>query len=455
MEKLACFKAYDVRGKLGEELNDDIAYRIGRAYGEFLKPKTIVLGSDVRLTSESLKLSLAKGLQDAGTDVIDIGMTGTEEIYFATSHLQADGGVEVTASHNPIDYNGMKLVREGSRPISGDTGLRAIQELAENNQFSAPVATRGSYVRQDVLGAYVTHILSYVDAKNFKPLKLVINSGNGAAGHVIDAIEAQLKAQDVPLEFIKVHHQPDGTFPNGIPNPLLPECRADTANAVREHGADMGIAFDGDFDRCFLFDEKGDFIEGYYIVGLLAEAFLQKQPGAKIIHDPRLSWNTIDVVTAAGGVPVMSKTGHAFIKERMRSEDAIYGGEMSAHHYFRDFAYCDSGMIPWLLVAELVSVKGQTLGQLVEDRIAAYPSSGEINIKLTQPTVSIESVKQYYLEQAGEVDYTDGISMEFSDWRFNLRSSNTEPVVRLNVESRADVALMKEKTDEILSILSR
>ncbi|CAI1537154.1 phosphomannomutase CpsG [Serratia proteamaculans] len=455
MERLTCFKAYDVRGKLGEELNDDIAYRIGRAYGEFLKPKTVVLGSDVRLTSESLKLSLAKGLQDAGTDVIDIGMTGTEEIYFATSHLKADGGIEVTASHNPIDYNGMKLVREGSRPISGDTGLRAIQELAENNQFPELAATRGSYVRQDVLGEYVTHILSYIDATNFKPLKLVINSGNGAAGHVIDAIEAQFKAQGVPLEFIKVHHQPDGTFPNGIPNPLLPECRADTANAVREHGADMGIAFDGDFDRCFLFDEKGDFIEGYYIVGLLAEAFLQKQPGAKIIHDPRLSWNTIDVVSAAGGVPVMSKTGHAFIKERMRSEDAIYGGEMSAHHYFRDFAYCDSGMIPWLLVAELVSVKGQTLGQLVEDRIAAYPSSGEINIKLAQPAVSIESVKQYYLEQVGEVDYTDGISMEFTDWRFNLRSSNTEPVVRLNVESRADVALMKEKTDEILSILSR
>lgn len=455
MEKLTCFKAYDVRGKLGEELNDDIAYRIGRAYGEFLKPKTIVLGSDVRLTSESLKLSLAKGLQDAGTDVIDIGMTGTEEVYFATSHLKADGGVEVTASHNPIDYNGMKLVREGSRPISGDTGLRAIQELAETNQFPVPTATRGSYVRQDVLADYVQHVLSYVNTENFKPLKLVINSGNGAAGHAIDAIEASLKALNVPLEFIKVHHQPDGTFPNGIPNPLLPECRADTANAVREQGADMGIAFDGDFDRCFLFDEKGDFIEGYYIVGLLAEAFLQKQPGAKIIHDPRLSWNTIDVVNEAGGVPVMSKTGHAFIKERMRSEDAIYGGEMSAHHYFRDFAYCDSGMIPWLLVAELVCVKGQTLGQLVQDRIAAYPSSGEINIKLSQPAASIESVKQHYLAQAGEVDYTDGISMEFADWRFNLRSSNTEPVVRLNVESRADVALMQEKTNEILAMLSR
>lgn len=454
MEKLTCFKAYDVRGKLGEELNEDIAYRIGRAYGEFLKPKTIVLGSDVRLTSEGLKLALAKGLQDAGTDVIDIGMTGTEEIYFATSHLKADGGIEVTASHNPINYNGMKLVREGSRPISGDTGLRAIQELTEMNQFPAPLAERGRYVQQDVLAEYVQHVLSYVNTANFKPLKLVINSGNGAAGHVIDAIEAQLKAHKVPLEFVKVHHQPDGTFPNGIPNPLLPECRADTANAVREHCADMGIAFDGDFDRCFLFDENGEFIEGYYIVGLLAEAFLQKQPGAKIIHDPRLSWNTVDVVTQAGGLPVMSKTGHAFIKERMREEDAIYGGEMSAHHYFRDFAYCDSGMIPWLLVAELVCVKEQTIGQLVKDRIAAYPSSGEINVKLAEPTISIDKVKQHYLELGGEVDYTDGISIEFPEWRFNLRSSNTEPVVRLNVESRSDVTLMREKTAEILAMLA-
>jgi phosphomannomutase len=453
MKKLTCFKAYDIRGQLGEELNEDIAYRIGRAYGEFLKPQTIVLGSDVRLTSESLKLALAKGLQDAGTDVIDIGMTGTEEIYFATSHLKADGGIEVTASHNPIDYNGMKLVREGSRPISGDTGLRAIQELAEANQFPAPLAARGHYVQKDVLEDYVHHVLSYINTANFKPLKLVINSGNGAAGHVIDAIEAQMKAYNVPLEFIKVHHQPDGTFPNGIPNPLLPECRAETANAVREHCADMGIAFDGDFDRCFLFDEHGEFIEGYYIVGLLAEAFLQKQPGAKIIHDPRLSWNTVDVVTQAGGEPVMSKTGHAFIKERMRAEDAIYGGEMSAHHYFRDFAYCDSGMIPWLLVAELVCVKGQTIGQLVKDRIAAYPSSGEINVKLAEPTVSIDKVKQHYLDLAGEVDYTDGISIEFPEWRFNLRTSNTEPVVRLNVESRADVALMHQKTAEILVML--
>ncbi|MFP1725500.1 phosphomannomutase CpsG [Lonsdalea quercina] len=454
MDQLTCFKAYDIRGQLGEELNEDIAYRIGRAYGEYLKPKTIVLGSDVRLTSESLKLALAKGLQDAGTDVIDIGLSGTEEIYFATSHLKTDGGIEVTASHNPINYNGMKLVRENSRPISGDTGLREVQRIAESNAFSNDGRARGGYRKENTLPDYVEHILSYINLDNLTPLKLVVNSGNGAAGHVIDAIEAIFKQKSVPVEFIKVHHQPDGHFPNGIPNPLLPECRADTANAVRETGADMGIAFDGDFDRCFLFDNQGNFIEGYYIVGLLAEAFLQKNPGSKIIHDPRLSWNTEDIVTTSGGQPVMSKTGHAFIKERMRSEDAIYGGEMSAHHYFRDFFYCDSGMIPWLLVAELICVKQQPLAEMVRSRIEAYPSSGEINVTLQQPAASINKVKTHYAAKAASIDETDGISMSFGAWRFNLRSSNTEPVVRLNVESKNDIALMQQKTDEILALLS-
>lgn len=454
-DTLKCFKAYDIRGKLGEELNEEIAYRIGRAYGEYLKPKQMVLGGDVRLTSEGLKLSLAKGLQDAGTDVLDIGLAGTEEIYFATSYLNVDGGIEVTASHNPLDYNGMKLVREQSKPISGDTGLRDIQKLAEANDFSAVDETqRGSYKQVSVLEAYIEKLLSYVDLKNFnRSLKLVINSGNGAAGHVIDAIESRFKDAGVSVEFIKVHHVADGNFPNGIPNPLLPECRQDTTDAVIAHQADMGIAFDGDFDRCFLFDNEGNFIEGYYIVGLLAAAFLEKNPGARIIHDPRLSWNTVDIVEQAGGIPVMSKTGHAFIKERMRQEDAVYGGEMSAHHYFRDFAYCDSGMIPWLLVAELLCVKNKTLSQLVGDRMDAYPASGEINSSLPDPAKAIARVLNQYQESALNVDYTDGISLEFADWRFNLRSSNTEPVVRLNVESRANEVLMSEKTKEILDIL--
>ncbi|HCU0003052.1 phosphomannomutase CpsG [Citrobacter braakii] len=456
MSKLTCFKAYDIRGKLGEELNEDIAYRIGRAYGEFLKPKTIVLGGDVRLTSESLKLALADGLMDAGTDVLDIGLSGTEEIYFATFHLGVDGGIEVTASHNPMDYNGMKLVRENAKPISGDTGLRDVQRLAEENNF-APVEQekRGSYKQISILDEYVDHLMGYIDFANFaRPMKLVVNSGNGAAGHVIDAIEKRFAAANTPVTFIKVHHQPDGTFPNGIPNPLLPECRQDTSDAVKQHNADLGIAFDGDFDRCFLFDGEGQFIEGYYIVGLLAEAFLQKEPGAKIIHDPRLTWNTIDIVTKAGGIPVMSKTGHAFIKERMRKEDAIYGGEMSAHHYFRDFAYCDSGMIPWLLVSEMLCVKNLSLTDLVKQRMQAFPASGEINSKLENANTIIQRICDIYKPEARNIDNTDGISIEYDDWRFNLRSSNTEPVVRLNVESKDNVALMQMKTDEILALMA-
>ncbi|MFP1825592.1 phosphomannomutase CpsG [Lonsdalea quercina] len=447
MSALTCFKAYDIRGELGPELNEDIAYRIGRAYGEFLKPKTIAVGGDVRLTSETLKQALARGLRDAGTDVLDIGMSGTEEIYFATFHLGIDGGIEVTASHNPMNYNGMKLVRENAKPISGDTGLRDVQRLAEENNFR-PVdeSKRGSYKQISMLKEYVDHLMGYVNLSNFKrPMKLVINSGNGAAGHVIDEIEKRFQQAGAPVEFIKVHHEADGTFPNGIPNPLLPECRKDTADAVREYGADMGIAFDGDFDRCFLFDEHAEFIEGYYIVGLLAEAFLQKQPGAKIIHDPRLTWNTIDVVNNAGGVPVMSKTGHAFIKERMRKEDAIYGGEMSAHHYFRDFAYCDSGMIPWLLVAELVAVKGMTLGELVSQRIKAFPCSGEINYKVSDSSAILARIESEFAAEAQSIEFIDGLSMNMSNWRLNVRTSNTEPLLRLNIESCDAPDLVWEK----------
>ncbi|MGC1017636.1 phosphomannomutase CpsG [Pantoea agglomerans] len=446
MAALTCFKAYDIRGELGTELNEDIAYRIGRAYGEFIRPKTIVVGGDVRLTSESLKLALANGLRDAGTDVLDIGMSGTEEIYFATFHLGIDGGIEVTASHNPMNYNGMKLVREGARPVSGDTGLRDVQRLAEANDF-APVeeSKRGSYKQISVLDAYVDHLMGYIDLSNFtKPMKLVINSGNGAAGHIIDEIENRFKQANAPVTFIKVHHEADGNFPNGIPNPLLPECRKDTSDAVREHQADMGIAFDGDFDRCFLFDENAEFIEGYYIVGLLAEAFLKKEPGAKIIHDPRLTWNTIDVVTKAGGIPVMSKTGHAFIKERMREEDAVYGGEMSAHHYFRDFAYCDSGMIPWLLVAELLAVKGETLSGLVSERMKAFPCSGEINFKVVDAKLILNKIETKYSEKSIAVNKIDGLSIEHEMWRINVRTSNTEPLLRLNVETRADSQLMSQ-----------
>lgn len=446
---LTCFKAYDIRGKLGVELNVDIVYRIGRAYAAFLKPKSVVVGGDVRLTSNELKHAFTNGLRDEGTDVIDIGMCGTEEIYFATSYLKTDGGCVVTASHNPIDYNGLKMVRAGSQPISGDTGLNDIKRLAEENKF-APVdpAKRGSYTEQSTLDAYVQHLLSYIDIAKLKPLKLVVNAGNGAAGHVIDAIEKYL-----PFEFIKIHHEPDGTFPNGIPNPLLHENQPVTSQAVLAHGADMGIAWDGDFDRCFLFDELGQFTEGYYIVGLLAESFLIKNPGAKIIHDPRLVWNTQDIVRASEGIPVQSKTGHAFIKERMRLEDAVYGGEMSAHHYFRDFFYCDSGMIPWLLVAELLCSKNEPLSSMLADRIAKFPSPGEINSHVADAKSAIDRVFNLYSPTAKNIDRTDGISLEFDDWRFNLRMSNTEPVVRLNVETRGDKTLVDKKTKEILALL--
>lgn len=454
MKSLTCFKAYDVRGKLGDELDESIAYRIGRAYAQHLGAQRVVVGGDVRKTSETLKQALANGLMDSGADVIDIGMVGTEEIYFAAFHLDVDGGIEVTASHNPMDYNGMKFVARGAVPISGDSGLRAIQQLAEAEKFS-PAVRKGVLTRQTILQPYADHLLGYIEPARLKPLKLVVNAGNGAAGHVIDAIEEKFTATGVPFELIKVHHQPDSNFPNGIPNPLLPENRAATSDAVRAHGADMGIAWDGDFDRCFLFDERGEFIEGYYFVGLLAEAFLKKHPGEKIIHDPRLTWNTIDVVLQAGGQPIQSKTGHAFIKERMRAENAIYGGEMSAHHYFRDFAYCDSGMIPWLLVAELICTTGKPLSSLVAERVVAYPCSGEINYRVVDAQTSIQKVQNHFSPSCIKQDETDGLSMEFPDWRFNLRTSNTEPLLRLNVEARGDVTKVEEQVLMIQALIKR
>ena len=448
VQELSCFKAYDVRGRIPDQLNEDIAYRIGRAFAEVIKPKKVVVGHDIRLSSEAIKAAVSNGLRDAGVDVYDIGLCGTEEIYFATSHAEMDGGIAVTASHNPKDYNGMKFVREESKPISGDTGLLDIKALAEKNEFSAPAAVRGQLQSLDTSAAYVEHLLSYVDVSALKPLKIVVNAGNGGAGRVVDLLEPHL-----PFEFIRVHHEADGSFPNGVPNPLLVENRQPTIDAIKAHGADLGIAWDGDFDRCFFFDERGEFIEGYYVVGLLAETFLLNAPGEKVVHDPRLTWNTVDIVQARGGEAVQSKTGHAFIKERMRKENAVYGGEMSAHHYFRDFAYCDSGMIPWLLVTQLMSVRSAALSSLVEERVAKFPCSGEINREVDDARASIAAIEAKYAEQASSVDYTDGLSMDFDGWRFNVRMSNTEPVVRLNVESEADMALMKQKTEELLTQL--
>lgn len=447
MTELTCFKAYDVRGRVPDQLNEDIARRIGRAYADTIKPSRVVVGQDIRLSSEAIKAALVSGLVEQGVEVYDIGLCGTEEIYFATSHAQMDGGIVVTASHNPKDYNGMKFVREGSRPISGDTGLFDIKRLAQQNNFE-PAKTSGSVHSLDTSSAYVEHLLSYVNVGALKPLKIVVDAGNGGAGRVVDLLEPHL-----PFEFIKIHHEPDGNFPNGVPNPLLPENREAAIAAVKQHGADLAIGWDGDFDRCFFFDETGAFIEGYYIVGLLAEAFLQRYPGSKVVHDPRLVWNTIDIVEAADGEAVQSKTGHAFIKERMRLEDAIYGGEMSAHHYFRDFAYCDSGMIPWLLVTGLMAQKKLPLSALVAQRQAAFPCSGEINRTIESPEQVLALVEAAYSDDALSIEHVDGLSMSFANWRFNLRMSNTEPVVRLNVESRADEALMNTKTAELLAFM--
>lgn len=441
------FKAYDIRGRVPEQLNEDLAMRIGRAFAAHLQPRQVVVGRDIRASSAALCQALSDGLRAGGAEVLDLGLCGTEEVYFATFSEGLCGGIMVTASHNPADYNGMKLVREQARPISGDSGLHILRDLALQGDFPASAKT-GGYRTLDVRDNYIDHLLGYIDRSDLKPLKVVVNSGNGCAGPVVDRLAALL-----PFEFVRVHHEPDGSFPNGIPNPLLPENRGATRDAVLAHGADLGIAWDGDFDRCFLFDEQGRFIEGYYIVGLLAEALLARHPGSRIIHDPRLTWNTIEKVQDGGGIPIQSKTGHAFIKERMRAEDAVYGGEMSAHHYFRDFAYCDSGMIPWLLVAQLMCQSNQPLSALVDGCMQQYPASGEINRRLSDPAAAIAAVRQRYLGESLAEDHTDGLSLEFADWRLNLRSSNTEPVLRLNVESRGDQVLMETKTAEILEII--
>jgi len=447
MKQINCFKAYDVRGRVPEDLDEDIAYRIGRAYAEFIQPRKVAVGRDIRLSSPSISAALTSGLTDSGVDVMDIGLCGTELVYFATFDRGLDGGIMVTASHNPPNYNGLKMVKTGSRPISADTGLVDIRSIAEKAEFNAS-EHQGNVSSVDLSADYIDHLLSYVDSSQLKPLKIVVNAGNGGAGPFLDLLEAHL-----PFEFVKLHHTPDGSFPNGVPNPMLEENRGVTTDKILAVGADLGVAWDGDFDRCFLFDEKGQFIEGYYIVGLLAEAFLRKSPGERIVHDPRLTWNTLDIVTGASGEAIQSKSGHAFIKQTMRDVDAIYGGEMSAHHYFKQFSYADSGMIPWLLVADIMSRTNRALSELVADRVAKFPASGEINRKVRDSAIVLEQIESTYVACAENTDHVDGLSMTFGNWRFNLRASNTEPLLRLNVESRGDIKLMRQRTAELLDLI--
>ena len=447
MDLSSCFKAYDVRGRIPDELNPEAVYRIGRAYAEWLKPRRVAVGRDIRHSSQEFADALIRGLTASGVDVVDIGLGGTECVYFATFSLGLDGGVMVTASHNPPDYNGLKFVREQAKPVSGDTGLQDIRKLAEAGEF-VEAGKKGTVAPFDILPSWREHLLSYVDVAKLKTLSIVCNGGNGGAAIGIDLVEKLL-----PFRFTKVNHEPDGDFPNGVPNPMIEENREVTARNVRLARADMGIAFDGDFDRCFFFDEEGRFIDGYYIVGLLASTFLEQYRGAPIVHDPRVVWNTQQLVRAAGGRPVQCKSGHAFMKACMRKADAVYGGEMSGHHYFRNFAYCDSGMIPWVVMAQLLSRTGKSLSSLVDERIQAFPSSGEINRKIGDVAGAVEAVRQRYQPGAVKIENVDGLSIEHTRWRFNLRSSNTEPLVRLNVETRGDEPLMQEKRDEILALL--
>ncbi len=453
MTTYTCFKAYDIRGKLGDELNADIARRIGRAFAEGLGAKRVVLGQDCRASSAELAQAVAEGLVAAGVEVMDLGLCGTEEMYFATTALEADGGIEVTASHNPMDYNGMKMVRRGSAPLDAATGLARIKALAESGAFAEALPAGRVVDASGTRAGFVERVLSFVDVGALRPLKIVVNAGNGAAGPTFDAIAEALAAAGAPLEFVRMHHQPDGSFPNGIPNPLLPENQPVTAAAVVAAGADMGVAWDGDFDRCFLFDASGGFVAGEYLVGLLAEVFLAKEPGAVIIHDPRVIWNTQDVVARAGGATVAAPTGHAFLKQALRDTGAIYGGEMSAHHYFRDFMACDSGMIPWLLVAELMGRSGLSLADLLAARRAAFPSSGEINFRVKDAKATVARIEAVYAPQAVGRQDIDGLSLEFGDWRFNLRSSNTEPLLRLNVESRGRLDLVEKAVAEISALI--
>lgn len=446
MSKIACFKAYDIRGKVPSELNNELGYKIGRAFSKLTQAKKIVIGYDIRKSSLEISEALKNGLTDSGADVIDIGLCGTEMIYFSTPFFDADGGIMITASHNPSEYNGMKFVAKGSVPVGYDSGLNEVEKMIVNNELGEISKTKGTVTKKEVMKEFITHLSQFYDAKKINSLKVVVNAGNGCAGVALDSLESKL-----PVKMIKMFNNPDGNFPNGVPNPMFEENRKPTIEIIKRENADLGVAWDGDYDRCFFFDEHGNFIEGYYIVGLLAKSILKNHPGEKIVHDPRLVWNTIEVVEKSGGKTVISKSGHAFIKQKMREVNSIYGGEMSAHHYFRENAYSDSGMIPFLLILQLMSEEKKKLSELVDEMIAEYPCSGEINSTINDPSGKIKEIEKKYSD--GKIDHLDGVSIEYPDWRFNLRMSNTEPILRLNVESRGDEKLLKQKTDELLKII--
>lgn len=445
------FKAYDIRGKVGTQIDTAFAFSLGRAIAARLSPETAVVGFDIRESSPALAAALAQGLAAEGTTVHDLGLCGTEEVYFATDHLGAGAGIMVTASHNPVEYNGFKLIGPGARPLP-DAEFRGIQDLVASPRPPRhtppgrilPAATRA---------AYVDRVLSFIDPAALAPLRLVVNAGNGAAGPTFDAIATALQDRGARLDIRRIHHAPDGRFPNGVPNPLLPENHAATGDPVRATGAALGIAWDGDFDRCFLFDETGAFVPGEYIVGLLAQAMLDRDGPGAIVHDPRVVWNTRRTVTAHGGRPVASPVGHVFMKDRMRRHNAAYGGEISAHHYFRDFMFCDSGMIPWLLILAHLSRAGRPLSAEIAGMRQRHPSSGEINFRVRDPAAILDEVLRRYGPGAQTINDLDGLSFEFPDWRFNLRASNTEPLLRLNVETAGCPRLLAERQEQLSRLI--
>lgn len=442
------FKRYDIRGRLGSDLDEAVAHRIAGAFARVTGADRVVLARDCRASSPALAAAVAAGLMAQGVRVLDLGLAGTEEMYFATAHLGAGGGIMVTASHNPRDYNGMKLVGPGAVPLD-DIGFARVRDLSAAAFDRLPGGSRedASAVRQ----AYVAHVAGLVGPVG--PLRVLVNSGNGAAGPTLDALAEGLAARGTRLDLVRMHHDPDGRFPNGIPNPLLPENRPQTETAVRAAGADLGVAFDGDFDRCFLFDEAGGFLDGEHVVALLARAELARHPGAVIVHDPRVIWAVEDSVAQGGGRSVLAPTGHVFLKAAMRAHGAVYGGEMSAHHYFRDFMCCDSGMIPWLMVAGLLCRSGQGLGETVGALRRDFPSSGEINFTVPDTATMVARVRFALGPEARGEDHTDGLSLDFGAWRLNLRASNTEPLLRLNVEARGDAALVAEGVARVRALI--
>ncbi|HEV8685801.1 MAG TPA: phosphomannomutase/phosphoglucomutase [Gaiellaceae bacterium] len=438
------FKAYDVRGVYEKDLDEEGAYAIGRAYVEHFEPRKIAVGHDMRVSSPSMAKAAIKGAADGGADVLDLGLVGTEMVYFAVGALGLDGGIEATASHNPKEYTGMKIVRRGALPVGGESGLLEVRDRALAG--FGEVKRRGNVEPYDIWPAYVERVLSFVDVSAIKPLRVVIDAANGMAGVMLPPILDRL-----PIDARTYYFEPDGTFPNHEPNPLLPENREFIIAKTRDESADLGVAFDGDADRCFFVDDTGEFVPGDFITALLAESILDKEPGAKIIYDVRASWAVPDTIERAGGVPLINRVGHAFIKHRMRKEDAVFGGEVSGHYYFRDFSQADSGVVPFLLVLELISKRGQKLSEILAPYRDRYFLTGELNTPVQDVPVKLQELKERF-GSVGNVSHLDGISVDFDDWHFNVRPSNTEPLLRLNLEARTKEQ-MERRRDEVLGLI--